>query len=232
MGASGSAATTVFCAAGTSFAFATTSGACAAGASATGVVGGAADSGFSSVGGAAGGAAGTAALGAAGFGAAAVGSAGLGAVDPAAGGFTTTPGGTTVTIGRVATAPAGAFATTAPDGGFEAMAGAAGGIIAGACLGCGTIFRGSAASALRAAAPQPKQPEAWALPGLSAQSGRQPCWEAHGSCEPRLPPPAFWQESPSSRRRASRRATNQSFGAMVCAVRDDPAPAWPPWRPC
>lgn len=60
-----------------------------------------------------------------------------------AGGFTTTGGGTTVTAGRAATDPAGALATTVPAGGLEAMAGCEGGIIAGACRGCGTILRGS-----------------------------------------------------------------------------------------
>ena len=45
--------------------------------------------------------------------------------------------------GRVVAAVAGAFATTGPAGGFEAIAGALGGTIAGAGLGCGTILRGS-----------------------------------------------------------------------------------------
>src|SRR5581483_2501871 len=60
----------------------------------------------------------------------------------AAGGFTTT-GGTTVTAGRAGVAPTGALATTVPDGGFDAIAGGDGGMIAGAGRGCGTILRGS-----------------------------------------------------------------------------------------
>jgi hypothetical protein len=48
-----------------------------------------------------------------------------------------------VTTGRTDAAPAGALATTAPAGGFEAIAGVVGGIMAGAGRGCGTILRGS-----------------------------------------------------------------------------------------
>jgi hypothetical protein len=96
-------------------------------------------------GGATGAAVGTAAFGAAGFGAGAVGSTGFGdtTVCCATGGLTTTVGGTTVTTGLEGTAPAGALATTVPEGGREAIAGALGGIIAGAGRGCGTILRGS-----------------------------------------------------------------------------------------
>ena len=48
-----------------------------------------------------------------------------------------------MTTGRTDAAPAGALATTAPAGGFEAIAGVVGGIMAGAGRGCGTILRGS-----------------------------------------------------------------------------------------
>lgn len=79
------------------------------------------------------------AAGATGFIAAGGYSAGLGA--SFTGGFTV--GGITVTAGRVGTGPAGALATTAPAGGFEAIAGAFGGTMAGAGRGWGTILRGS-----------------------------------------------------------------------------------------
>jgi hypothetical protein len=133
------------CAGEVSFAFAVISAAWAIGASTTGAGGRTAGATASVFSGAVGGAMGAAGLGETGaFGA--VCSAGLGCVAPVAGdtgGFTTTVGGTTVTTGRAAAAPAGAFATTVPAGGFDAMAGAAGGTIAGAGRGCGTIFRGS-----------------------------------------------------------------------------------------
>ena len=225
-------------AAGASFAFAAISAACPTGVSTTGGAGGTADavvSTFSCTGGADGGATtGAAAFGAAGFAGAADSPAlGCACVAPAAGvtgGFTTTVGGTTVTW-RTGAAPAGALATTAPAGGFDAMAGAGGGIIAGAGRGCGTILRGSGRAAAAGGAATETTggaglAGALVTTGVTALLGGTWLLRASASCSCFLARMAFitspgletWERS--------------ILGVMPWEAREDPAPLWLPWRPC
>ncbi len=160
-------------------------------------------------------------------------SAGFASVAPAAGatgGFTTTVGGTTVTAGRATAAPAGAFATTVPAGGFDAMAGAAGGTIAGAGRGCGTIFRGSGLAGTAAGTATDTTGGAGFAGVFGAMTaallgGR---WlrraSASSSC--------FFARMAFITSPGLETCDKSIFGATVCAARDEPAPAWPPWRPC
>jgi hypothetical protein len=215
-----------------SFAFAAISAGCAVGDSTTGGAVGVAGSGFSWTGEATA-AAGVAALGAGGFTTtgACVCSVGFGVVAvAAAGGLATAGGGTTVTIGRAGAAPAGAFATTVPAGGFEAIAGGAGGMIAGACRGCGTIFLGSGRAGVKGGAATDTTGGAGLAGALGAAvvTTRGGNWllRASASCSCFLARMAFmtspgldtWERS--------------ILGVIVWEARDVAAAEWLPWRPC
>ena len=147
-------------------------------------------------------------------------------------GLTTTVlvGGATVTTGRVAAAaPIGALATTGPAGGFEAMAGAAGGGITtlGACLGAGTtIFRGStfaagaAGSAVAAAGGA-----VFTTATGGAAGGRAGTCGCRASCSAS----SFFARIALAASPGLEICEKSNFGAIPpCEVRDCCEPPWPP----
>ena len=176
-------------------------------------------------------------FGAAGFDPIAAVSAVLGAGAPAtavAGGLTTMVGGTTVTVGFALVAPAGALATTAPAGGFEAIAGALGGTIAGAGRGCGTILRGSGRAGgvggvgVTLAAGGAGLETGFAVTAVAALLGGTRLLRASASCSCFLARIAFIT-SPGLET-----CDRSIFGVMVCAAREElgvwPAPRDPCWK--